>query len=283
MVLESLISVKQAEKNPSKLLILSSIFTFIAVIISYFVFHGYASIVSIFLITIAATTLMYNVIRYEEKKDYFIRSERLLLHEHAKAFKVFLYFFLGVTLTLTAIYLFMPQQYNAIIFEAQSSTLTQINGMATASLSQSFDIFKLIFLNNLRVLIFCIMFSFFYGVGALFILNWNASVIAVAMGNFVKNYVIHNIPQISNISFTHYIIGLLSAFLRYFIHGIPEIMAYIIAGFAGGIISVAIIRYHYTTKKFHQILIDTSTLLTLSLIILFIAALLEVYVTPLFF
>ena len=68
--------------------------------------------------------------------------------------------------------------------------------------------------------------------------------------------------------------------LRYLVHGIPEILAYFVAALAGGIISVAIIRKDYKTKSFQRILLDVSDPVLLSVLILFIAALLEVFVTP---
>jgi len=54
------------------------------------------------------------------------------------------------------------------------------------------------------------------------------------------------------------------SFLRYAIHGIPEILAYFTAGLAGGIISVAVIRHDFLTKKFKNIVIDSVDLTVLT-------------------
>jgi uncharacterized membrane protein SpoIIM required for sporulation len=67
------------------------------------------------------------------------------------------------------------------------------------------------------------------------------------------------------------------------IHGIPEIMAYFYGGLAGGIISVAVIRHHYTSKKFLTIVEDSADLVMLSIFLLVVGALLEVYITPILF
>jgi uncharacterized membrane protein SpoIIM required for sporulation len=56
------------------------------------------------------------------------------------------------------------------------------------------------------------VFSLIFGAGAIFVLAWNASVIAAAVGIFSKN--IGNLP-----------LGI----ARYMIHGIPEITAYFVA------------------------------------------------------
>ena len=60
-------------------------------------------------------------------------------------------------------------------------------------------------------------------------------------------------------------------------------MAYFTAGLAGGIISVAVMRHDFGTKKFENILLDSSSLIIVSLSLLIAAALLEVYITPLIF
>ena len=80
----------------------------------------------------------------------------------------------------------------------------------------------------------------------------------------------------------YFYVGSLSI-LRYAIHGVPEILAYIIAALAGGILSTAIVRHDFGTNQFENILLDVSDLVLLSVLVLFIAALLEVFVTPALF
>ncbi len=52
---------------------------------------------------------------------------------------------------------------------------------------------------------------------------------------------------------------------------------------AGGIISVAIIKHDVKSDKFWIILQDSLNLVILSVVILFLAALIEVYITPVIF
>jgi len=56
-----------------------------------------------------------------------------------------------------------------------------------------------------------------------------------------------------------------------------------VAGLAGGIISVGVIRHEFTTNKFENILLDSSVMLVGALVLLLIAGLLEVFITPLVF
>lgn len=121
--------------------------------------------------------------------------------------------------------------------------------------------------NNIGVMIFTLIFSLIFGAGAIFVLAWNASVISAAIGIFTS-YKVSEIP-----------LGL----LRYMIHGFPEITAYFITALAGGIFGVGIIRNGIGNKKFIRVLINISLLLFIAIVILLVAALMEVYLTPLLF
>jgi uncharacterized membrane protein SpoIIM required for sporulation len=68
--------------------------------------------------------------------------------------------------------------------------------------------------------------------------------------------------------------------LRYLVHGIPEIAAYFIVALAGGIMSVAVIKHEFGKEKFWEVLQDSLNLIIVSVIVLFLAALMEVYITP---
>ena len=116
-------------------------------------------------------------------------------------------------------------------------------------------------------MIFTLIFSLIFGAGAIFVLAWNASVIAAAIGIFT-GYDWKEIP-----------IGI----ARYMIHGFPEIAAYFVTALAGGIFGVGVIRNGIKSKVFLRILENTVMLLFIALIFLIIAAVIEVYFTPLFF
>ena len=108
--------------------------------------------------------------------------------------------------------------------------------------------------------------------GAIFILTWNASILGVAMGAFAVNNLHHG-----------FLMAFSKSILRYMVHGIPEIIAFFIAGLAGGIISVAVIKHNLNLQKSKHILMDTFDLMLVAVVVLFMAALIEVYVTPTWF
>jgi uncharacterized membrane protein SpoIIM required for sporulation len=108
-------------------------------------------------------------------------------------------------------------------------------------------------------------------------------VIGVAIGNFFRTHFSAYATAAGLVKLAGYLhIGSLSL-LRYALHGFPEILAYFVGGLAGGIISVAVIKHDFGTKTFEKILLDSSDLIIISLAMLLLAALIEVFVTPMVF
>ena len=276
MVLENLIGVQSAERKPWNLLFLGFLYASVAIILSLIIFKSEASMVMVFLTVLASVPLIHSTIRFEEEKEGM--KERLLIKEHGKALSAFVFLFLGFLIAFMLFYVFMPNEMVHSVFDTQIKTIEAINSQATSAqlvggtASQSNFFFKILS-NNLKVLFFCIFFSFFYGAGAIFILTWNASVISAAIGHAIRS----NIDTVFGVS---YVAVFSFGIMRYMTHGIFEIIAYFIGGLAGGIISVAVIRHEIHTSKFRNVIKDSFDLIFLSLIILIIAGLVEVYVTP---
>ena len=195
--------------------------------------------------------------------------------------------FVGFVIAFSLAYIFLPTDLVKDIFNAQENTIKNINSQISAqtinSASVGGELFVQIFSNNVKVLLFCIFFSFFYGAGSIFILTWNASVISAAIGSFFRTNISEYATKIGleKVGGYFHIYGL--SLLRYFIHGLPEILGYFIGGLAGGIISVAVIQHDFGSRTFKHILLDSVDLIIIALAILLFAGLVEVYVTPMFF
>jgi uncharacterized membrane protein SpoIIM required for sporulation len=212
--------------------------------------------------------------RMEEEKE--VRYDYSLLKEHSKAIIAFLWLFFGFLIAFSLAYILFPQ-FTGQNFQAQIEQYCNINmpthfkdcvkqyGGSLSLTGNAVDSGGLIdiFVNNVYVLIFSLIFSLVFGAGAIFILAWNASVIATAIGIFSKSSIL-NMPI---------------SLLRYMIHGIPEITAYFTAALAGGIIGIAIIRNDVKSEKFWHIMKDSLDLIIIALLILVAAALIEVFVT----
>jgi len=280
MVIESLVSPMKAEQRPWQMMILGFVYSSIAMWLGYTISPQHSSLMMVFFTTMACMPIVYNTIKYEESKDEKGGSEKFLLKEHAKALKVFIFLFIGITVSFSFWNILLPVFVSSetvnLLFSAQTGTISDINAQVTGAGS-----FFKIFLNNLEVLFWCMAFSFLYGLGAIFILTWNASVIGVAIGNFIKANLANIAQELGSVSVPGYMqVYTCAYFIRFLPHGLLEILAYFTAGLAGGIISVAIIRHRVGTKRFMDIVFDSADLLLISFIILFIAGIIEVWVTP---
>ncbi len=284
MVIESIINPIKAERRPWLLLFIGFFYSSIALLLSLWVFATYASLVTVFLTVLAVAPLFYFTIRYEEKKDVMLEGEKSLLKEHSKAITFLLFLFIGMTLAVAFWYVVMPEKYNQNLFDVQQKTISDINSQisakATGNAVSHFGIMMKILSNNVKVLLFTLIFAFIYGIGAIFILTWNASVIGVAMGNFIKNQISEVASGFGWVSISSYMHATSLGLMRYFTHGLLEIAAYFVAGLAGGIISIAIIKKDVYSKNLQKILIDTLDLLVIAFAILVVAAFVEVYITP---
>jgi len=283
MVLETIINPITAERKPWEMIFIGLSYSLVAMGLSYWVFHEYISLAIVFLTAMVSVPLIYNTIKLEEKKDMVISEEKTLLKEHNKVLSLILFLFFGFTITFATCYILLPNDLAQNTFSAQTQTITNINLGVTGNFHDSLGAFSRILSNNLKVLVYCVIFAFIYGFGAIFILTWNASVIGVAIGNFIKLGISRGASLLGFAAVANYFHAVSLGLLRYSIHGIPEIAAYVIGGIAGSIISVAVVKHDFRTKKYENILLDSSTLVIIAVVILFLAAIIEVYVTPLLF
>ncbi len=283
MVLESLMNPFKAERKPWEMFFIGFLYSSVGIILSLWIFKDQASLIMVFLTVMACIPVIYNTIKLEEKKDMIIDKESTLLKEHNKAIVFLMFLFIGITLSCVVWYVFLPITTTNILFDKQTQTIQSINNLVSGSTSQQFPVFFKILFNNIKVLSFAILFAFIYGAGAIFILTWNATVIGAAIGNFMRSNFSNFAASVGLVKVGSYFQVVSIGLLRYSIHGVPEIVAYFYGGLAGGIVSVAIIRHHYHSEKFSNILFDASELLIISIAFLLVAAFLEVFITPLLF
>jgi len=283
MVLEAIIPVRTAERRPIEMLPLAFLYSTLALFIALWIFPNHASLVVVFFTVMALLPLMVHMIRFEEKTIFNSELQKLESH-HKRVLPFFIYMFIGIVLSLTLWFVFLPQALVQQLFAVQLSTIMSINqniNQVVAHAVSPSNYFVAIIANNLKVLIFVLLFSFIYGAGAIFILTWNASVVAVAIGNAVRSVLASYAGATGMIGAAAYFHAFSIGLLRYMVHGIPEIAAYFIGGLAGGLISVAILRHQFMDDRFRLVMRDSLNLIGLSVGMLLIAALIEVFISPL--
>lgn len=284
-MIEMLMFPKAANRRPWSLFFVGLLYASVSLLLVTFIFSkdsvlsNYGGILVVTFTVMFSLPFMYYLIKNEEQKDVEISEEGKLIREHSVALRGLMWLFLGFVIALAFWYLVLPN-YNDVNFNAQIKVFCAINNPAnydycleqnglsplTGNVAKP-QLIMNIFSNNVYVLIFTLLFSLAFGAGAIFILIWNASVIAAAVGMFSKS------------SLARLPLGI----ARYMIHGIPEIGAYFVGALAGGIVSVAIIRKDLQGEKMWRILQDSLILVIISVVVLFLAAIVEVYVTPVLF
>lgn len=285
-MLESLINPKRAEKGPWKMFFIGLLYASLSIILVHFLFRGdfvlskFSGLIVVLFCVMFSLPFMYFIIKQEEKEDEESEGFWWVWKTHSDAIAAFMWLFLGFIIAFSFWYIILQ---DANLLNAQIETYCSINSpgsiedciakysftsktISSSALSNSSRLLSILG-NNFGVMVFTLIFSLIFGAGAIFVLAWNASVISAAIGIFTK-YNIKDIP-----------IGL----VRYMIHGFPEIAAYFITALAGGIFGVGVIRHGITNKKFLRIILNVTLLLIIAIAVLIIAALIEVYFTPLLF
>jgi uncharacterized membrane protein SpoIIM required for sporulation len=284
-MLESIVNPKRVEKGPWKMLFIGLIYGSLSILLvewffaSDIVLSKFSGIIVVTFCVMFSLPFMYFLIRQEEDEDETVEGFFSVWKMHKDALYAFMWLFLGFVIAF-AFWFMVIQDSN--LFNAQVETYCMINSPgniencvarydisnkgATGAATKEMRLLSIIE-NNVYVMIFTLIFSLVFGAGAIFVLAWNASVISAAIGIFTS-YDIKDIP-----------FGL----LRYMIHGLPEIAAYFVTALAGGIFGVGILRNGVRNPKFLRVVENVVVLLFISILILIVAALIEVYFTPILF
>ena len=263
MVLESLFPIKKVVRNPVEMFIFSMIVTFSSIYLADLIFPGSSTgkIVTLF-ITVAMTPMIYGIFKEDEEVDRECAENKLhknFLDRHDETIWSFTFLFIGVFLAIFLISILSPEEYVTQMFGDQLLEIERVT-----SISGSFnvaDILSVIITNNLRVMALSFALSFLIGSGAIVILAWNASILGLYLASFLRQ-------------------GLLEEFVAKTVGIIPhapiEIGAYFLAGIAGGIISVGLIREKVFSKEFFLVFKDSLLLLAWAIVAVIIGALIEV-------
>jgi len=285
-MLESIINPKRVEKGAIKMFLVGLLYASVSILGVKFLFSGdpvlyeYAGMIVVTFCVMFSLPFMYFLIKQEEEEDEQVEGFFSVWRIHKDAMYAFMWLFLGFIVAFSFWHIALG---DANLFNAQIETYCAINspsnlegcvkeytlnqGPVTGAAIQGFQRFVAILENNAFVMLFTLLFSLVFGAGAIFVLAWNASVIAGAIGVFTKQS----------------ISGIPLGVARYMIHGFPEIAAYFITALAGGMFGVGVIRNGIRGPRFMRVVENVVVLLFIAIVILMIAAAVEVYFTPILF
>lgn len=289
MVLEDLIKVREARRNPFIMFFLSILLSSIGIIVAYATFPSSASVLSIAFVTVGMMPILYHIFLVEEKEEANTPGCcTTFLERHFDLILIYSFIFIGLIVSYSFWYVFLPEEVRGSVFAEQEKAVAGIQNLKaelTGNVSYSASMpcskdpwcwFGFILENNTKVLFLALMMSFVYGVGAIFLIAWNASVIGVVIGKDALNViaVYAGLGPFSVVaSYAH---GLVNA-IGLIPHGVPELLGYFVGAIAGGIISVAITKGKHLTHEFEIILKDVGVLVLIAFLLLVLGALIEAH------
>jgi uncharacterized membrane protein SpoIIM required for sporulation len=283
-MLESLVDFKNLKKKPYLIFFWTVIVASVAILISYQIGFsefgkGLGTVYDIrgfFVVLFAmipATYLMTQYIKEEEEleeKEITKKYKSHLFNRHASDLYIVLIFFFTLVLTFSVWSFFLPETF----FQVQEVELNKIgahpstvsgfvsqdSGSFCSKPDGKIGVFLCYIQNNIGVTLFSLVIGLLFGAGAIFILTWNASILSTKIA--LHAGALHGIPAAT------------SPFL---FHGVLEIGGYILAGFAGSLISAAIIRGHHKRDVFKSILFDTAMLFAIAIVFIVLGAFVEAF------
>ncbi len=267
MVLESLL--KPTNNNPWFIFLMGIVYSSAGVLLSLSMFPDQASLVLVFFTVIACIHYVNKAVIIEERKAVYYTEKFSLFRGHAHLIFDLLILFFGFFVSFTLWKLLLPLSLSNKVFLTQLATINGLNA-AIQGKALSGKFFTLILINNMKVLLISILFSFLYGVGAIFILVWNASVGGAFIGSFIRQVMVTQPPAYA------FLVGM----VRYVPHGLMEMAGYFAGAVAGSILSIAVMRRDLNGHSAKKIYTDFVCTVLIAMVILFVAAFVEVYITP---
>lgn len=272
MVLEQIYSAQWIERKAISAFFLGIVYSIIGIAFALFIFPEDPGLAAVALTTIILIPSTVKLLSIEEKQAALRKrfSLKYLYTDHRDIFKVYFFLFLGIFLSFAFFSIALPSMATSHLFEKQIAMLGLASGEAAGAAGNYSISFFPLFTNNLKVLVFCLLFSFVYGAGAIFLITWNASVWGVIFGVVAKN----SAAAAGVNPAWLFILTLIAVFPHMF----AEASAYFIGALSGGIISEAALRERLFSPGFNQVVKDGLIVFLIAVIILIIAAYTELII-----
>ena len=260
------------EKRPYAAFFIGMAYVFISFLTSKIFFPRIISVATLFLVTLLLVPTVIKLLGDEEKRER-RDGTRNFFRDHKDIFEVYIFLFIGVF----AGALVLGLMTNLNNFDYQLNFLQNQQGLSSelvkaktqTGIEPSFGSFLGLLENNLIVILISFVLSLFYGAGAMFLIALNASIFST----FVV-FVMRELPTITNKAT---LLGIFS------IHMVPELLGFLLAAIAGGVISKAVMQEKFMSDKFRNVMKDAFILFIIAAIIIVISAFLETYVTTYLF
>lgn len=264
MVFEQFLESDEIKRHTLFIFLLGVFYVLLGYAVAAIFFPGAVSVAMLFVVTLTLTPSIFVILGIEEQIEA-KQGTRHFFHNHKDIFKIYLALFIGIFATFLVTGLF----FQSSVFDYQMNWL-ETRGDLGQEVIEDFqeeyerglsDYFNLISYTA-GVAIIAFVLSIFYGAGALFLIVFNASVFAA----FVTT-----VGATSN--------NPIMVILLFLIHLVPEIAGFLVAAISGGVISRAIMHERFRSKGFRNVMKDALILLFIAIVLIAIAAALELFVT----
>ncbi len=265
MVLERIVGKSLLDKKPDVALFIGFMFTLVAFATSYVIFSSGMSVAMIGFSSILILPYIMKIMRPESPQYTSV------FNKQNPSIKFFAFLFIGMALAYTLLFGMLRPDMRENAFQTQISVIEgRFTGEAAAGMFGLPQVFYEIMFNNLLIVIIAVLLSYFYGSGAIFVLNYNASIAGIVYGSWI-NVLIWGPPSLWGVSGALH--EVYASWLLFLPHTIIEILAYLLAAIAGLAITKPLTR-----ENSRLIRRDSVVLMTLAFALVVIGALVEVSV-----
>lgn len=264
MVLEQIIKLDWISQKPRFAFLLGLVYSLLGIISARLIFPKNTGMMAIAFTSILLIPTLSILLQKEENEE--IRKKKLsiiqLFKDHADIFIVYFFIFLGIFVSFVFTTLVLPSQLSQQILAPE----LDVAGLAGSAFNA--QAFTSILLNNLLVLLVCLVLSLVYGAGSILFITWNAAVWGSVFGFIARQSAL----AYGQNPFVYFGITILPALP----HIITEAASYFTAAIAGGIISKAVLREKLFSERFYHVITDALLIVLIGFILVVIAAAIEV-------
>ncbi|MBI5390419.1 hypothetical protein HZB02_02950 [Candidatus Woesearchaeota archaeon] len=268
MVWESFLGVNTEKRKGYEFFLMGIVYGTIALLVSLLLFRTYASFLVVIIVVMETIPLVFNYIQYDRGKDVFLSkgsmhaSDYLASAEKPSFFfgylkygeilKMYGFVFLGIIVAFIFWHVVLPSSVTAPAFPD-----TNYPNALNQTANSSFGRVMLDFGQSFIVSFLSLLFTLFFGSGAMLILSWNAMIITGIVRDFLMKL---------SAAFSFSLIASFGVVM------LPKILGFALAGLAGGVISVGVIRYELGSREFKGVMSDSVKVYGIGLVLLLISS-----------
>lgn len=247
------------DRHPYYSFIVAMFFVIVSFLFAMFIFPAEFSMSMLAFATLLMVPYTLKILKKEKPSGKAKASDAFKsFSRHNRLILLFIFLFFGMAIEYMIIFAISPPHVVNMAFSEQMITLTD----TPSKYFLNIDFLYKILINNIRLVFISYILSLFYGIGALYILNYNASIVGIVYGNTIR-------PLIWGGGLTSLAFAKLFLFLP---HLITEVIAYLLAAVAG------ILLMKSLQTKSSVTLTESIVILVGAIVLVFLAGVLEVIV-----